>query len=72
MPDGARESRRRDTLIRLPIGELSAWHLLAACDACRADRIVPVAGLAARYGADASLVMLTPRRSAAPVAKGRA
>lgn len=61
VPDGMHGARHRDTLARLPIGELTAWHLLASCDGCRRDGIVPVAGLAARYGADTSLIMLVPR-----------
>ena len=61
VPDGAHGNRQRDTLARLPIGELSAWHLLASCDACRADRILPVDTLVARYGSESSLIMLVPR-----------
>ena len=40
MADDAHCSRQEETLVRLPIGELIAWHLMAACDplpnrACR-------------------------------------
>ena len=61
VPDGVHGARHRDTLARLPIGELTAWYLLASCDACHRNRIVPVADLAARYGLESSLVMLIPR-----------
>jgi hypothetical protein len=54
-------SRRRETLIRLPIGELSAWHLMVACGACRQDRVMGVGTLVARYGPDVTLAVLVPR-----------
>lgn len=61
MPDGTHESRRKQTLIRLPIGELAGWHLLVSCGACRADRVVHVRDLVAQYGSEQRLVMLMPR-----------
>ena len=42
--------RRRDRLMRLPIGELDGWHLLATCAACRQDRLVSLRSLLERYG----------------------
>ena len=61
MPDGIHQSRQRETLIRLPIGELSAWNLLCSCGPCRADRLVMVGDLVARYGSERTLVVLVPR-----------
>ena len=61
MPDGIHQSRQRETLIRLPIGELSAWHLLCSCGACRADRLMMLGELVARYGSARTLVVLVPR-----------
>ena len=61
MPDGTHESRRKETLIRLPIGELAAWHLMVACDHCRAERAVMVRDLVARFGSEQRLVFLVTR-----------
>ncbi len=61
MPDGVHDRGRRETLLRLPIGELAAWHLMVACDACRAERAVMVRDLVARFGAEQRLVFLIPR-----------
>ena len=61
MPDGIHQNRQRETLIRLPIADLVGWQLLASCGACRADRILMVSDLVARYGAERTLVMLVPR-----------
>ena len=61
MPDGIHQSRQRETLIRLPLADLVGWQLLASCGACRADRIVMVSDLVARYGAERTLVVLVPR-----------
>ncbi len=60
MPDGEHMAKRKDTLLRLPIGELVTWQLLASCGACRADRVVFVRDLVARCGEGATLVMLVP------------
>jgi hypothetical protein len=54
-------ARRRETLLRLPIGELVDWHLVAACAACRAERILPVRDLVGRFGGEATLAVLLPR-----------
>ena len=61
MPDGIHQNRQRETLIRLPIGELAAWHLMVACDHCRAERAVMVRDLIARLGSEQRLVFLVPR-----------
>ncbi len=61
MPDGVHTSKRKDTLVRLPIGELVTWQLLASCSACRADRVLFVRELVERFGQEATLVMLAPR-----------
>ena len=45
----------------MPIGELSDWHLMVACDACRADRILAVRNLVELVGPDQKLVTLVPR-----------
>ncbi len=61
MPDGIHQNRQRDTLLRLPLGDLVGWQLLVTCDACRADRIVMVGELVARHGSERTLAMLVPR-----------
>ncbi len=61
MPDGVHTSKRREALLRLPIGELVTWHLVASCSGCRADRVVFVRDLVARCGENATLVMLVLR-----------
>ncbi len=61
MPDGVHGAKRKDTLLRLPIGELVTWQLVASCAACRADRVVFVRALVERFGERATLVMLVPR-----------
>ena len=53
--------RRRDALMRMPIGELATWHLMAACAACRQDRIVSVRSLIERYGPGITLMPIVPR-----------
>jgi len=54
-------SKRRDTLLRMPIGELAGWHLVAACGACRNERIVAINSLIARYGPQPTLARIIPR-----------
>lgn len=54
-------SQRRDALMRMPIGELSTWHLMAACAACRQDRIVSIRSLVERYGPEITLRPIVPR-----------
>ena len=61
MPDGIHQNGKRDKLIRLPIGDLAAWHLMVACDHCRAERAVMVRDLVSRFGAEQRLVMLVPK-----------
>ena len=61
MPDGVHLSKRRETLLRLPIGELVTWQLVVSCGACRADRVVLVRDLANRFGDTPTFVMLVPR-----------
>lgn len=61
MPDGMHDRKRRDTLIRLPIGDLAAWHLVVSCGVCRKDRYVEIGQLIERCGKDAKLVTLLPR-----------
>ncbi len=58
MPDGTHYSRQRETLLRLPIGELAAWHLVVECAACRAERYVMIRDLIARFGSEQRLVFL--------------
>jgi hypothetical protein len=53
--------KRRETLLRLPIGDLAEWHLTLTCAACRAERILLIRDLVARHGPDRTLVMLLPR-----------
>jgi hypothetical protein len=53
--------KRRTTISRLPIRDLSAWHLIAACPECRQDRYVHIEALVKRFGPEATLVMLVPR-----------
>ena len=53
--------RRREALMRMPIGELSTWHLMAACQACRQDRIVSIQSLVERYGPEITLLPIVPR-----------
>ena len=53
--------QRRDALMRLPIGELSTWHLMAACAACRQDRVVSIKSLVERYGSEITLLPIVPR-----------
>jgi hypothetical protein len=53
--------RRRETLLRLPIGELVDWHLMALCASCRAERILPIRDLTGRFGDAATLAVLVPR-----------
>ena len=60
MPDGVHTSKRRETLLRLPIGELVTWQLVASCSGCRADRVLFVRELVERVG-EATLVMLVLR-----------
>ncbi len=59
--EGEQSSRRRETLLRLPIGDLVTWQLVASCGTCRTDRVVMVRDLVDRFGPDARLVMLVPR-----------
>ncbi len=61
MPDGEHVSKRRDTLLRLPISDLVTWQLLCSCGACRADRVLFVRELVERFGETPTLVMLVPR-----------
>ena len=61
MPDGVHTTRRRETLLRLPIGELVTWQLVVSCGACRADRVVMLRALVERFGETPALVMLVPR-----------
>jgi hypothetical protein len=53
--------KRRETLMRLPLGDLAEWHLLVTCESCRAERIVPLRDLITAYGPERTLVMLVPR-----------
>ena len=61
MPDGTHDVKRRDTLLRLPIGELKAWHLVVTCEACGHDRYLHIDTLVERFGTEEKLVMLVPR-----------
>ncbi len=61
MPDGTHDAKRRDTLLRLPIAELSAWHLVVTCATCRQDRYLHIEALLDRWGPEAKLVMLVPK-----------
>jgi hypothetical protein len=54
-------SKRREALVRLPIGELAGWHLVALCGACRKERIVSIDSLVTRYGPEPPLARITPR-----------
>ncbi len=53
--------KRRDALIRLPIGEMAAWHLMVMCAACRDERVLLVRDLVARYGPTPTLAAIVPR-----------
>ncbi len=61
MPDGVHTSKRRETLLRLSIGDLVTWQLVASCGGCRADRVLFVRELVERFGEKPTLVMLVPR-----------
>ena len=61
MPDKTHEQRRRDTLIRMAVDELTAWHLMVTCDHCRVENPVMVRDLVARFGPELRLVSLVPR-----------
>lgn len=61
MPDGVNQSKRGVTLMRLPLADLTGWHLAVRCAACQADRIVRLDDLIGRFGADATLAVLLPR-----------
>lgn len=61
MPDGIHFSRQKETLPRPAIGDLAAWHLVMACDYCRAKRAVKVRDRVARFGAERRLVFLVTR-----------
>jgi len=56
---GAR--KKREALMRLPIGELAAWHMMVICAACRDERAVMVRDLVARYGGTPTLAAIVPR-----------
>ena len=56
---GAR--KKRDALMRLPIGELAAWHMMVLCAACQDERAVMVRDLVARYGVEPNLAAIVPR-----------
>jgi len=71
MPDGLHDQRRRDTLIRMSIGELTAWHLMVTCDHCRVENPVMLRDLVARFGAERRLVSLVPRLRCKAPACGR-
>jgi len=53
--------KRRETLLRLPIGELAEWHLTLTCAACNTERILLLRDLVASHGPHRTLVMLLPR-----------
>ena len=61
MPDGEHRSKRRETLLRLPIGDLVTWQLVASCAACRADRVLFVQELVERFGETPTLFTVVPR-----------
>jgi hypothetical protein len=54
-------NKRRETLLRLSLGELAAWHLAASCAVCRAERIVSVRSLIERYGGEPELRRVVAR-----------
>ncbi len=53
--------RRRDALLRMKLGEISTWHLMAMCGACHQDRIVSVQSLIGHFGPEVTLLGLVPR-----------
>jgi hypothetical protein len=53
-------NRRRDALLRMPLAEISTWHLLAMCGACHQDRIVSVRSLLDQFGPGVTLLQLVP------------
>ena len=61
MPDGVHDARKRETLIRLPIGDLVTWQLVCSCAACRSERVLFMRELVERFGETATLVMLVLR-----------
>ena len=56
-----RHQGRTAKLLRLPIGELSAWQLACDCSTCHASRVLLIQELVERFGDRATLVMLVPR-----------
>ena len=54
-------NRHRDTVLRLPIGQLANWHLAAVRGACRQDRVVSIRSLPEHYGPNVTLLRLVPR-----------
>ncbi len=54
-------SKKREALVRLPIGDLAGWHLVALCGTCRKERIVSIDSLITRYGPNPTLMLITPR-----------
>ena len=53
--------KRRERLLRLPIGELAGWHMVAVCGTCRQERIVHISDLVLRYGPGPTLAQIAPR-----------
>ena len=47
--------KRRHALIRLPLGDLAHWHLMATCPQCRDKRYLPIGALIDRYGPEHTL-----------------
>lgn len=54
-------NKRRDTLLRLPIGDFAEWHLMVLCAQCRQDRVVSIRSLLDRFGDGITLLRLIPR-----------
>ncbi len=61
MAEGEHTNRRRETLLRLPIGELATWQLLCTCQPCRSERMVALRTLVERCGPEMRLAVLLPR-----------
>ena len=68
MPDGVHTSKRREALLRLPIGDLVTWQLVVSCSGCRADRVLFVRELVERFGEAPTLFSVIAAQSCAAVA----
>jgi hypothetical protein len=61
MGSNVTRQKRRAEFMKLPIAELTAWHLMVTCTSCRDARYLPIEILAARYGTACTLADIVPR-----------